>query len=107
MPYEDIFIAHVLNYWLADGFDASGEEDLLQWLGDGKTFTDMFGAEGAESFYTPERIEQIHGFISAFDLHELQLYLNNDDKVQAVLLELRGDHELVFKEGKDGEMKVI
>lgn len=107
MPYEDIFIAHVLNYWLADGFDASEETDVLEWLGEGKTFADMFGEEVAASFYTPERVEQIHSFISAYDLLELQYYLNDNDRLQAVVLELRGQRELAFKAGNPAGVPAI
>lgn len=99
MPYEDIFIAHVLNYWLADGFDASKETDVLEWLSEAKTFTDMFGEEVAATFYTPERVEQIHSFINAYDLRELQYYLNDNDRLQAIQLGLRDGRELVFKAG--------
>ena len=99
MPYDDIPIAHVLNYLLADGFDASGCEDVREWLGEeGKTLADMLGQEASDNFYSDERLDELHGFIQAFDLHELELYLNDNDAHSAVRLRLR-EGKLVFFAG--------
>ena len=100
MPYEDIPIAHVLNYWLADGFDASKETDVLVWLDEGKTLADMLGDEASASFYTPERKQEIADFISAFDLHVLQCYLNNQDDKSAVVLKRTSTGEFIFAAGE-------
>jgi len=99
MPYDDIPIAHVLNYWLADGFDATEQTDVLEWLGDGKTLSDMLGEEASASFYTPERRQEIAGFIVAFDLHELQCFLNDQDDKPAVVLSQASNGEFVFAAG--------
>lgn len=100
MPYEDIPIAHVLNYWLADGFDASEETDVFVWLGDGRTLADMLGVEASDSFYTPVRKREIAEFISYLNLHELQCYLNDQDDKPAVLLRQHSNGEFVFAAGK-------
>ncbi len=99
MPYEDIPIAHVLNYWLADGFDASAQTDILKWLSGGKTLTDMLGQEASTSFYTPERKQEIAEFINAFGLYELQCFLNDQDDKPAVVLEQASNGEFVFVAG--------
>lgn len=100
MPYEDIPIAHVLNYWLADGFDASEQTDVLEWLGDGKTLADMLGEEASVSFYTPQRKKEISEFAQYLGLNELQYYLNAEDDKPAVLLRLATNGEFIFAAGK-------
>jgi hypothetical protein len=99
MPYEDIFIVDVLNYWLADGFDASEQTDVLEWLGSGKTLADMLGEEASISFYSLERKQQIDDYLNVFDLHELQCYLNDHDDKPAVLLRMNSNGEFVFVAG--------
>ena len=99
MPYEDISIAHVLNYWLADGFDVSEQTDVLEWLGEGKTLADMLGEEASASFYTPQRKQEITGFAQYLGLYELQYYLNAEDNKLAVLLRMAMDGELIFAAG--------
>ena len=99
MPYEDISIAHVFNYLLADGFDASGETDVLVWLGNGKTLADMLGVEVSQNFYTKERKEELSSFIFFMKIEELPHHLNDDDEKSAVVLTLNSDDELVFSAG--------
>ena len=99
MPYDTIPIAHVLNYWLADGFDASEQTDLLEWLGEGKTLADMLGEEASTNFYTPQRRQEITGFTKYLGLYELQHYLNDQDDKSAVLLRMAMDGELIFAAG--------
>jgi len=99
MPYEDISIAHVLNYWLADGFDASEQTDVLEWLGEGKTLADMLGEEASASFYTPQRRQEITAFTQYLGINELQFYLNAQDNKSAVLLRTTSDGEFMFAAG--------
>jgi len=99
MPYEDIPIAHVLNYWLADGFDAAEQTDVLEWLGEGKTLADMLGEEASVSFYTPQRKQEISEFTRYLGLNELQYYLNAEDDKSAVLLRSASDGEFMFAAG--------
>ena len=99
MPYEEIPIAHVLNYWLADRFDASDLTDVLEWLGEGKTIADMLGAEASTSFYTRERRQEIFEFVQHMGLDELQYFLNDQDDKPAVLLRQAPNGELVFAAG--------
>lgn len=99
MPYKDIPILHVLNYWLADAFEASGEADLLTWLADGKTLRDMFAPDVLASLYTPERADELTGFIRHLGVDVLEDYLNDGPRPYAVLLDFHhGD--LVFSAGK-------
>ena len=99
MPYEDISIAHVFNYLLADGFDATGETDVLVWLGNGKTLADMLGVVVSRSFYTKERKAELADFIFFMKIEELQHHMNNDDEKSAVVLTLNRDDEIVFSAG--------
>jgi len=99
MPYEDIYIAHVLNFWLADGFDASEQTDVLEWLGEGKTIADMLGEEASTSFYTPQRRHEIAAFTQSLGLNELQYYVNAQDDKSAVLVRMTSDGEFIFAAG--------
>lgn len=99
MPYEDIPITQVLNYLLADGFDASEETDVLKWLGGGKTLTNMLGPEASRSFYTPVRRAELVDFIGVFGIIELQYYLNDEDDKSAVIVSQGPYGELVFLPG--------
>lgn len=99
MPYEDIPILHVLNYWLADAFDASGETDLLAWLGDGKKLSDMFNPEQLALIYTSERAQELAGFIKHLGVDVLEDYLNDGPRPYAVLLDVR-QRELIFSAGR-------
>jgi hypothetical protein len=108
MPYEDIPIAHVLNYWLADGFDASGQTNVLDWLGEGKSLTDMLGKEASNSFYALWRRQEIARFIAVYDLHELQCYLNDRDDQPAVLLGFTASDGFVFSAGdREGTPAIV
>ncbi len=99
MPYDDVPIAHVLNFWLADAFDASDETDVVTWLGKGKTLTDMLGPEASQRFYTPQRIEELALFIHSLGLITLQYYMNNEDAKCAVVVSQGPRGELVFAAG--------
>jgi len=99
MLYEDIPIAESLNYLLADAFDASGQEDVLEWLGNGKTIANMLGDRVSDAFYTESRRSEIRSFVHAFDLQELECYLNDSDAVSAILLRTNQAGLLVFVAG--------
>jgi hypothetical protein len=107
MPYEDIPILHVLNYWLADAFDVSGELDLLVWLGDGKSLSEMFTPEELPLLYTQERRQELAGFIRHLGVDVLEDYLNDGNRPYAVLLDVR-NHELVFSAGRpEGKAAIL
>ena len=59
----------------------------------------MLGAEASANFYTPQRRQEIAGFIRAFDLEELQSWLNNQEPAPAVILRLNAAREFVFAAG--------
>ncbi|MFZ1301405.1 MAG: hypothetical protein WAQ27_02390 [Candidatus Microsaccharimonas sp.] len=93
MPYDEIPLVHVLNYYLADAFDASEATDVLEWLGDGKTLAELVGADVSQQFYA-QRHEELAEFI-----HYIGLDLIDSDGPNAITLTVRNQGELVLRPG--------
>ncbi len=100
MPsYEPIPIGHVLNYLLADAFEASGETDPFTWLGTGKTLYELAGQNASFSFYAPKRCEELHDYLYALGLDDLEANLNQPGSPIAIELTFKQRFELIFRAG--------
>ena len=93
MPYEDVPIAHVLNYYLYDAFNQSGENDLKAWLGEeGKSLREL-----APSSFTDARQQEALDYISALGLDDLEAWMNLDSHMPGLQLTMRTHGDLVVK----------
>lgn len=91
MAYEDMPIAHALNFYLYDAFVESGESDLREWLGpDGKSFQEL-----APESFSYERTVEAREYIDAIGLDDLEQWLSVDGQNLALRLTLRPHSELV------------
>jgi len=89
MAYEGIAFLHVVNFYLADAFEASGETDVLRWIGEeGKTLEQLIGSDASHELLDPSpRRDELDWLVRLIGIDTLADYLNDSCGPNAVEVE--------------------